>query len=112
MLLAENHAGEVLLQKRPPVGIWASLWSLPEAQDEEQVLAWFHEHLQGEVAAMEPLAEILHVFSHYRLRIQPLRWTRVAARPRVGDNAGLRWVARAELGALGLPAPIRKLLDE
>ena len=30
---------------------------------------------------------------------------------RVGDNGDLRWVARSELDSLGLPAPIRKLLE-
>lgn len=112
MLLAENSTGQVLLQKRPPNGIWASLWSLPEAGDEEQALQWFHRHLEGKVASVEPLAEFLHVFSHYRLRIQPLRWRGVAARARVKDNDNLRWIARSELGSLGLPAPIRKLLSE
>ena len=43
--------------------------------------------------------------------MQPLRWTRLSPRDAVGDNADLRWVAPAELTTLGLPAPIRKLLD-
>ena len=28
--LLENEQGEILLEKRPPVGIWGGLWSLPE----------------------------------------------------------------------------------
>jgi A/G-specific adenine glycosylase len=28
-----------------------------------------------------------------------------------GDNDDLRWIPRASLGTLGLPAPVRKLLD-
>jgi A/G-specific adenine glycosylase len=35
----------------------------------------------------------------------------VALRARVADNDDLRWVARGELAALGIPAPIRKLLE-
>ena len=58
----------------------------------------------------EPLTAIAHGFSHYRLHIHPLRMARRrAARTRCGDNADLRWVARAELRSLGLPAPVRKL---
>jgi A/G-specific adenine glycosylase len=41
-----------------------------------------------------------------------LRWQALAARDVVRDNDDLRWVARADLVALGLPAPIRKLLGE
>jgi A/G-specific adenine glycosylase len=112
MLLAENIHGEVLLQRRPPVGIWASLWSLPEAEDHEQARLWFSAHLHGEYDHAKPLAEILHSFSHYRLRMHPLHWRALAAQERVRDNDDLRWVARADLPALGLPAPIRKLLRE
>ncbi|MCC8445607.1 A/G-specific adenine glycosylase, partial [Xanthomonas translucens pv. translucens] len=49
--------------------------------------------------------------SHYRLHLQPLRLRKVALRDAVRDNDDLRWVTRADLSALGLPAPIRKLLD-
>ncbi len=50
------------------------------------------------------------MFSHYRLRMHPLHWRGLAPRAAVGDDADLRWVARQDLGQLGLPAPIRKLL--
>jgi A/G-specific adenine glycosylase len=112
VLLAENVAGEVLLQRRPPTGIWASLWSLPEAADHEQARRWFETNLQGDYDQAEALAEIPHAFTHYRLRMHPLRWRGLAARGRVGDNDDLRWVARADLLSLGLPAPIRKLLAQ
>jgi A/G-specific adenine glycosylase len=29
----------------------------------------------------------------------------------VSDNADLRWVARDELATLGIPAPVRKLIE-
>ena len=112
VLLAENAQGEVLLQRRPPTGIWASLGSLPEAGSHEQARAWFSAHLHGDYDHAEPLAEIPHTFTHYRLHLQPLRWRALAARDAVRDNDDLRWVARANLATLGLPAPIRKLLNE
>ncbi|MDR6840108.1 A/G-specific adenine glycosylase [Pseudoxanthomonas sacheonensis] len=110
ILLAENPAGEILLQRRPPTGIWASLWSLPEAETHEQARAWFSTHLQGDYDHAEALAEIPHTFTHYRLRMHPLRWRTLAARDAVRDNDDLRWVAPTDLVSLGLPAPIRKLL--
>jgi A/G-specific adenine glycosylase len=67
--------------------------------------------LRGDYDQAEALAEIPHVFSHYRLRMHPLRWRALAAQDRVGDNDDLRWVAREQLPSLGLPAPIRKLLS-
>ncbi|MBN6100848.1 A/G-specific adenine glycosylase [Xanthomonas sp. CFBP 8703] len=113
-LLLENAAGELLLQRRPPSGIWASLWTLPQAESESELRAWFEREIRGRGRGFddaEPMPPIVHTFSHYRLHLQPLRLRKVALRDAVRDNDDLRWVARADLSALGLPAPIRKLLD-
>jgi len=110
-LLLEDADGRLLLQRRPPAGIWASLWTLPQAETESQLRDWFDQEIDGDFDAADPLAPIVHAFSHYRLHLQPLRLRKVAPRGRVGDNEAQRWVTRAELATLGLPAPIRKLLD-
>jgi A/G-specific adenine glycosylase len=111
VLWLENASGEVLLQRRPPTGIWASLWTLPQAEDATQSRAWFERALDGDFAGARTLRPIDHAFSHYKLRLHPLRVDNVALRERVGDNDDLRWVARDEFAALGIPAPIRKLLE-
>ena len=111
VLWLEDAAGRVLLQRRPPRGIWASLWTLPQADDAAAAEAWFDTHAAGAFDAARPLPLIDHAFSHFRLQLRPLRLGDVALRPRVGDNDDLRWVDRAQLASLGLPAPIRKLLE-
>ncbi|MGE8289862.1 MAG: NUDIX domain-containing protein, partial [Stenotrophomonas sp.] len=95
----------------PPTGIWASLWTLPQADTDALMREWFATHIQGDYDNAEALPLIVHTFSHYRLHLQPLNARKVALRARVGDNADLRWVSRTELANLGLPAPIRKLLE-
>ncbi|WP_460709179.1 A/G-specific adenine glycosylase [Lysobacter terrae] len=111
VLWLENADGAVLMLRRPPTGIWASLWTLPQADDAMASQAWFEREVRGDFEAAESLPPIDHAFSHYKLRLQPLRVRDVALRMRVGDNDDLRWVARAELATLGIPAPIRKLLE-
>jgi A/G-specific adenine glycosylase len=116
MLWIEDDAGRVLLHKRPPSGIWGSLWSLPEHADHDTARAWFADAFDADYDTAETLAPIAHGFTHYRLHIQPLRWRGTLPRPSTRDNPlpdanDLRWIARAELSALGLPAPVRKLLD-
>ena len=110
VLWLQDASGRVLLQRRPPVGIWSSLWTLPQADDVVAERSWFEQHVDGSYARGEPLPPIAHAFSHYKLQLQPRRWRDVALRAGVGDNDDLRWVARDELPALGIPAPIRKLL--
>jgi len=112
MLLVEDDRGRVLLQRRPPTGVWAALWSLPEHADAAASRDWFDQHLAGDFARAQALAPVLHGFTHYRLRILPMRIADVRPRDAVGDNPGLRWASRAELQAIGLPAPVRRLLED
>jgi A/G-specific adenine glycosylase len=112
MLLVEDAAGRVLLQRRPPSGVWASLWSLPQHEDMEEARAWFERQLEGDFAAAVALPALDHGFSHYRLRIHPHRVAVNGPRAAIGDTADLRWATRADLDAIGLPAPVRKLLQE
>jgi A/G-specific adenine glycosylase len=110
MLWLEDDAGRVLLQRRPPVGIWASLWSLPEHGDHDAARHWFDLHVVDDYDRHETLAAVAHGFTHYRLQIEPLRWRMTRSRDAVRDNPDLRWTARGELAALGIPAPVRKLI--
>ncbi len=111
MLWIEDESGRILLQRRPPAGIWASLWSLPEHPEHEAARCWFELHAADDYHAHETLATIVHGLTHYRLQIQPLRWRVTQPRDAVRDNPDLRWTARDELAALGIPAPIRKLIE-
>ena len=112
VLIARDRMARVLLQRRPHGGVWTALWSLPEMEDHGGARIWFERHLEGEFDMGEVLPVLTHGFSHYRLRLQPLRWRGVAASARVADNDDLRWVARDQLASLGIPAPIRSLLQD
>ena len=56
-VLLLEHAGNLLLEKRAPVGIWAGLWSLPEtALDEQKRTARIAEVLAGSGATVRQVA--------------------------------------------------------
>ena len=110
-LLLRDAEGRVLLQRRAPSGIWAALWSLPEAPDHAAARDWFEMHVEGDYDHADGLDPIQHGFTHYRLLLQPLAWRDVSLKPRVAEEDDMRWVARDELDSLGIPAPIRKLLE-
>lgn len=112
MLLIEDDRGRVLLQRRPPTGVWACLWSLPEHADLADARQWFERHVDADFGHMQAGDPVMHGFSHYRLQILPHRIVKVRARDAIGDNDDLRWALRTELASIGLPAPIRRLLKE
>lgn len=107
-LLLRDAQQRVLLQKRPDTGIWAQLWTLPQAEAGSMLQDWFDAHVDGSLEDAEELPVLQHTFSHYKLHLQVL--SRQVHGLHV-EEPTLRWVASDELHALGLPAPIRKLLD-
>jgi A/G-specific adenine glycosylase len=112
MLLIRDPAGAVLLQRRPPAGIWGGLWTPPETAPDHDPRDWCRERLGAAVARLEMLPPRRHTFSHFHLDIQPLAVQLGDMPAAVADDDGLRWADPATPGALGLPAPIRRLLDE
>ncbi|MEJ2479653.1 MAG: A/G-specific adenine glycosylase [Acidihalobacter sp.] len=70
-LLLLDTQGRVLLERRPPTGIWGGLWSLPEAATREEADAWLRAEAGGD-AVWKPMAPLAHTFSHFRLNIRPL----------------------------------------
>ena len=108
MLVLRDRQHRVLLERRGPQGVWSGLWSLPEAADPDST--WRLAQLHARVDHAQALAPFTHVFSHYRLNIEPLLFDHVTARQSIGDSPQLRWCSASELDTLGLPAPVRKLL--
>ncbi|MFN3786682.1 MAG: A/G-specific adenine glycosylase, partial [Thiothrix sp.] len=45
-LLLRNPNGELLLEKRPPNGVWGGLWSFPEFVDYRALQTWLEQHGQ------------------------------------------------------------------
>jgi A/G-specific adenine glycosylase len=108
MLILRDSSGRVLLERRGPQGVWSGLWSLLEAAGPDD--AWRIAQRHARIDDAQTLAPFIHVFSHYRLTIEPLLFDRATAWRGIADNPQLRWCDVDELGALGLPAPVRALL--
>ncbi|MBK1718205.1 A/G-specific adenine glycosylase [Thiocystis violacea] len=112
MLLVRNPAGEILLERRPPTGIWGGLWSLPETAPEEPIEDWCQTRLGVRPRLVEILPERRHSFSHYSLRIH-VRVIELERLPtRIEDKGEPCWISPAQARTLGLPAPVGKILDE
>ena len=109
LLVLRDADGRVLLERRGPQGVWAGLWSLPEAGSPAEAwrIAARHARL-GDAATLPPF---VHVFSHYRLAAEPWLFDRVQPLAVLADTADARWIAPRQGMQLGLPAPIRSLLD-
>ena len=111
VLVIEDANGAVLLEPRPPVGIWGGLLSLPELERDathESIVAAINSRYGLHVTVHEALGNIRHEFTHYTYVMQPVR-VQVTGTSGVA-NETLRAVSAEELESAPLPAPIRRLL--
>ena len=108
-MLVVVSRGEVLLEKRPPKGIWGGLWSLPEADCESSPAAALAEQWGIEAADVQPLEPFAHAFTHFTLDVVPWRITPRPGKPLAADRRAT-WLALGDLAGAALPAPVRVLL--
>jgi A/G-specific adenine glycosylase len=115
VMLVVEEGGHVLLEQRPPSGIWGGLLSLPELPQAGAGAAGasdaLHERIGrfGESASIEPLPPFSHGFTHFKLHVAPYR-VRLAKRFYVAAEMEHQWIATGTLANAPLPAPIKKLL--
>ncbi len=103
------HQEAVLLERRPPLGIWGGLWSLPELPENIGVEQYCSTRFTAQVRAAAPLAEIEHGFTHFHLTITPQPCSVVSWSERA-EEPGLLWLPLMDVGGAALPAPIKKFL--
>ena len=103
VLLARDAEGRIWLEKRPAKGIWAGLHCLPVFDSRDDLLAALPSAAQRGAHDLPPF---VHVLTHKDLHLHPVLLEGVQPQ---GDAA--RWVEAQEWARLGLPAPVRKLLE-
>lgn len=112
MLILRNDSGEVLLQRRPPAGVWGGLWSLPEFSPTENLNRAARNKLGVNPIITQWLSPLRHQFTHFTLDILPVSALAGVGADSIKEHADLRWHSLETLTAIGLPAPVRKLLKQ
>jgi A/G-specific adenine glycosylase len=101
------------LSQRPGTGVWAGLWSLPEFDSADELAALAAEW----PGHTERLPVVEHALTHFDWRLEPVRHRLPA---KLAEPAVLkltrslpegRWLELGDALQLGLPAPVRRLLD-
>lgn len=113
LLLCEDH-GRVLLEPRPRGGIWGGLWQPPGLETAEAIPAEDVASRLGIESASPPslLAEMKRLLTHREVRIHLFRIssTLVGAASK-SEMESRRWFNQDEASGLGMPKPVRTLLD-
>lgn len=108
-MLILMHGNEVLLEKRPPTGIWGGLWSFPETEATDDFAATSLEKFGMAVQIGQPLPILSHTFTHFKLHIlpQPLQALKP---PSQAKESGQVWLSIEDAIGAAIPTPVRKIL--
>jgi A/G-specific adenine glycosylase len=112
MLIVQDRRGRVLLERRPPAGIWGGLWSLPECPADGDPLACARERLGIRADLVEIRPSRRHTFTHFHLDMVPVRLRLVRPEARLAEPPALTWYDPADPHSLGLAAPVAALISE
>lgn len=111
MLMLINPAREILLQRRPPVGIWGGLLSFPEFSVSGEVAPWCREQFGATVRQCQVWPTLRHTFSHYHLDITPKAVWMNDLNHKVMEDGTWVWYKGGQLNG-GVAAPVKRLLNE
>ena len=106
-----DRGGRVLLERRPPTGIWGGLWSFPQIEAKAEVADWLSDKGLTATGDATEQSRHSHTFSHFKLEITPVVCPVAAASSRISDRDDHRWFTIDEALVLGLPAPVLKMLE-
>jgi len=110
MLVALRDDHSVLLERRPATGIWGGLWCLPEFNSLSSAKVFADQSLQHPRVEAQALEMLQHSFTHFDLVIAPVL-TRCSGAAGIMDETQSLWYNSRDPARVGMPAPIKTLLD-
>lgn len=100
LIVAGQH---LLLERRPPSGLWGGLLVPPEGEVEGILV-----RLGLSASRQRSLPPLKHTFTHFRLTLQPVLCE--VERPPAVAESGFEWIALDQAADAGVPTPIKKLI--
>jgi len=103
---------KVLMEKRPPTGIWGGLWcflEISEIDTLDNLLA----KLNLKQLSTLPLDKFRHTFSHFHLDIEPVIVDcEILPAKEISENSTLQWYNLTTNASVGLAASTQKLITQ
>jgi len=109
--LVSKKQNEVLLQQRPAVGLWGSLWAFPSFDNHDELSDYCKQ--QGlDLVQAETLPEKRHTFSHYHLDYTPVICSANKPTDVITEQAKTCWYQSTSHVKIGLPKPVSQLIEQ
>lgn len=109
--LVISYQGQLLLQKRPLLGLWPGLYSFYEVQNESEREQVLQKLLNTQQYSVHKLPSFRHSFSHYHLNIEPVKICLTQKPLQVNEPEAI-WYDASQPINIGLAAPVAKIIKQ
>jgi len=112
LILTDAASGSILLEKRPPTGIWGGLWSLPEAEVDAQIEQVCLQRWGLKAISNEDCDSFRHTFSHYHLDITPCRIHVQLNGASIREKGEVIWCSSEDAKKCALATPVARIINQ
>lgn len=110
-IVLRNKNNEILLERRPELGIWGGLWSFPESSSRQLPATLLNYWPNIDMKNSTALPSINHTFSHFKLIATPIQYTVTKMMAQAMSSDTILWHNPQQPVPKGVPAPIKKILS-
>jgi len=111
MMIIARLGNNVLMEKRPPAGIWGGLWCFLEVKSEKEISPLLASHNLA-IKQTTMLDSFRHTFSHFHLDITPILIDcKQVNSKEINDVSQQKWYNLTTDAAVGFAASTSKLID-
>ena len=111
LLILSNSDGQILLEKRPPHGIWGGLWSLPQDDTLDALTQQIEQQHGYPLPDLKSSGQRRHTFSHYHFDMQLVSAQASASVNRIAESGRWQWYDPTQPAEIGLAAPIKAIIE-
>ncbi len=113
----ETHNSRLLIAQRPLDGMLGGMWEFPGGKMETDdvnlqgcLQRELDEELGIEVSVLEPIIQVDHAYTHFRITLYAYHVRHVSGDPQAIDCADWRWVEWSELADYPFPVTDQKII--
>lgn len=111
LIIFINDKKQIMLERRPPLGIWGGLWCFPQCDPNEHIEKWCQQQYGFNAIEIQRQQQFQHSFTHFHYLITPICVNVTNSQIMIRDDNKIAWVDLKQPLNKGVAKPVEKILS-